>query len=216
MSCSFDKELIQEFAVGEAGAAERRQAESHLTECAECRLEVAAFRRLARDLAELPGPEFPSDLEGILVRASIQARRSVRPVRETVPRTLRPSWILALGSLAGATVLVAVVLLLWPGQIGSLNPVDKVVGGGVGHGIGLLDGILRWTADLRAIWNVAAGFVGRFAPLGRIFRLVLGGIDPSIWAALVLGAAAATALLWRITSPGQRKVRGVRHAKPQH
>ncbi len=214
MSCTYDKELVQEFATGELASDQRRLVESHLVTCADCRMEVAGLRRLARDLTELPAPVFPDDLEEILVLASIQARRTAQPARPLRVGALRPSWIAAAGGLAGLAVIVVLVALLWPGR--SMTPIDRVVGGGVGEGVGILDDVLHWIADFKTASNFVTSLFSHFSPLGKVARVVLGGIGGSIWAALLLGIAGATLLLWRVTAASQKRVRGVNHAKPQN
>jgi anti-sigma factor RsiW len=96
MNCLFDKDLLQEYAIGEIMEADRATVEGHLTVCAVCRLEVADLRRLARDLSSIPEPAFPVDLEEVLVRAAFQAARAQQPVRVTSVRPvgLRRSWTL--------------------------------------------------------------------------------------------------------------------------
>lgn len=217
MNCTFDKELLLEFAIGEIEPEHRQTVESHLAGCAACRLEVVAHRQLGRDLGELPEPSFPTGLEDVLVRASIQARKAARPEKARAadrPRT-RPYWVLGFGGLLGFGMLVLLVFLLWPGRISNWGPVDRAVGGGVGQGLGMMDGILRWMSDLRDGWEIVRGFLEKFAPVQRAVRVALGGIGSPIWAALALGAFGATFLFWRITVAGQKKMRSVGHAKQQ-
>jgi hypothetical protein len=217
MKCTFDKELLFEFAEGEITPEGRHQVESHLSECALCRAEVVMHRQLARDLGDLPEPVFPLALEDVLVRASIQARKNHQGTSRTlvVSRPRRLYWALGLGGLVGFGVLVLMVLLLWPGRISTWGPVDRVVGGGVGQGLGALDGILRWVSDLRAGWDYMREFLQKLAPVQRAARVALSGVGGPLWAALVLGLVGATLFLWRLTSSGQKKMRSMGHAKPQ-
>jgi hypothetical protein len=214
MNCTFDQDLLFEFAIGEIEAEERRQVESHLAACAACRASVVVHRQLARDLADLPEPAFPIVLEDTLVRASIQACKAVRPRRaQAETRThARPYWVFGLGGLLGFGVLALLIVLLWPGRISSWGPVDRMVGGGVGQGLGLLDGILRWFSDLRSGWEFLKEFAQKLAPVQRAARVALGGIGGPTWAALALGVVGAAVFLWRIASAGQKKTRSVDHA----
>jgi hypothetical protein len=216
MNCTFDKDLVQEYAIGEVTAYERREVEDHLGRCAHCRMEVAAFRQLARQLSDLPEPDFPDGLEETLIRASIQAARSTAPALEArSPIRLRPAWALGLASLAGTAVLVLLVVLLWPGRLSSWMPVNRVVGSGVGQGLGLLDGILRWVGDLRSGWSLLKEFVSYLSPVRRAASIALSGVAGPVWAALILGAVGGTLVLWRVTGGGQKKMRRAGHARPQ-
>ena len=146
MKCTFNKDLLQEYAIGEVNPAERGQVEEHLGACTECRLEITDLRRMVRDLSSLPEPDFPVDLEDVLIRAAVQAGRSQQGTY-AVPRRshLRPVWIYALAGGAGLVFVVFVVLLLWPGRFAVMGP-----GGGVeGQGIGLLDSVFGWAQNVR-------------------------------------------------------------------
>lgn len=213
MKCAFDKELLLEYAIGEIEPECRPSVDAHLAGCVSCRTEVVAHRQLARDLAGLPEPVFPSGLEDVLVRASIQAGRAMSPsrtVQEAGPR-LRLYWAFGLGGLVGFGVLVLLVVLLWPGRITSWGPVDRVIGG---EG-GALGGLVGWFSELKAGWDITKEFMQKLAPVQRGVRIALGGVGGGVWAALALGAFGATFLLWRLTSAGQKKMRGIGHAKQQ-
>jgi hypothetical protein len=93
---------------------------------------------------------------------------------------------------------------------------DRVVGGGVGQGLGLLDSVLRWVDGARSTWDAVKEFFDRFAPVGRAMRIAVAGVGASLWSALLLGAVAVALLLWRITGAGQKKItRRVDHANPR-
>ena len=89
-----------------------------------------------------------------------------------------------------------------------------MVGGGVGQGLGILDGILRLFSDLRSGWATMDAFLLRLSPIGRALRVALASIGGSVWIALALGALGSTFLLWRITRAGQK--RSVEHAKTRY
>jgi anti-sigma factor RsiW len=216
MSCAFDKELVQEFAIGEITPEERAAVTTHLADCTECRAEITALRQLARDLTRLPEPEFPADLEEVLVLSSIQAGLAARPetVRAVGRPALRPAWLMVLGGTAGLAILTLLIVILWPGRLPLTGPGGHVVPGQAGQGLGLLDGVLRWVQDLQTGWSSAKEFVGRFAPVGKALRVAFGGIGSSFWAALLLGAAGATFLLWRVSRTGQKKMRSLGDAEP--
>lgn len=211
MTCDFNKGLLQEFAIGEVSGAERREVESHLAHCIHCRAEVAYQRQLARDLAAVPEPDFPLELEEVLIRSSIQAAMTGEAGRSIKTSKLQPAWVLALGSAAGLGIIILLVLLLWPARVttwGGLEPT------GGGQGLGLLDGVTRWIADFRAALQTVQDFFSHFAPVLKAVRMALGALGGSVWAALILGALSTTLLLWRISSAG-KKTRGIDHAK-QH
>lgn len=207
MTCNFDRDLLQEYALGEVDAARKNEVEIHLSSCAACRREVAFDREMARDLAALPEPPFPQKLEEVLVRASIQAFKAQGQRHPAVPSLARPRavWPYVLGGLAGAGVLFLLVLLLWPGRVSSWAPVDQVVGGGVGQGLGILDGVLHLASDLRTGWEIVRAFLGRFSPIGKAMRTAFSGLGGSVWVGLFLGVFGSTFLLWRVTRAGQKR-----------
>jgi anti-sigma factor RsiW len=208
MSCLFDKDLLQEYAIGEIIDADRGTVEGHLADCAVCRLEVADLRRLARDLSAIPEPAFPVDLEEVLVRAAVQAGRAQQPVRARAPRPagLRRSWTLVLAGAVGLALGGFVVVSLWSSLLALPAP-----GVGGGQGLGLVDSLQRWVEALRAFWGTASDFLGRFAPVRKAARAGLGGLTVSLVGAMGLGVAATGLVLWRIAGPRKRKVN---HAKP--
>jgi predicted anti-sigma-YlaC factor YlaD len=208
MNCLFDKDLLQEYAIGEIIEADRGSVEGHLATCAVCRLEVADLRRLARDLSLVPEPVFPADLEEVLVRAAIQAGRSQQPVRVSPMRSsgLRRSWTLVLAGAVGLALAGFVVVSLWPSKL-------AVPGTGIGgaHGLGLADSLLGWVETLRSFWAATTEFLGRLAPLRKAARTGLSGLPVFLVGAMGLGVAATGLVLWRIAGPRKRKVN---HAKP--
>lgn len=215
MKCPFDRDLLQEYAVGEVTAPERSRVEEHLGICADCRLEVTDLRRIVRDLTALPEPDFPPDLEEVLVRSAIQAGRDLQTIRPLPRRTgIRPTWVYAMSGAVGLAAVIFLVVLLWPSRVGQEGPVGRMVGGGVGQGLGLLDSIMRWLEGVRSSWDAVSDYLGRFAPVGRAVRVAVAGVGSSLWTALALGGVAIALLLWRITGAGHKKMRSVDHAKP--
>jgi hypothetical protein len=208
MSCLFDKDLLQEYAIGEIIEADRGTVEGHLTGCAVCRLEVADLRRLARDLSSIPEPAFPVDLEEVLVRAAVQAGRAQQPVRVSSlrPAGLRRSWTLVLAGAVGLALAGFVVVSLWSSLLALPG-----TGIGGGQGLGLKDSLLGWVETLRSFWSTASDFLDRFAPLRKAVRAGLGGLTVPLIGAIGLGVAATGLVLWRIAGPRKRKVN---HAKP--
>jgi len=213
MTCGFDKELLFEYAVGELAAGDRRQVDDHLIGCPSCRDFVAFERRLAHDLGALPAPAFPDHLEGVLVRASMEAARSAASARPSPKRDrIHAGWLYAFGGLAGSGMLVLLVLLLWPGRFIPLSPVDSLLGTSPNTGHGFLDGLLRSFQDLRAGWSVLQDFLSRFAPVQKAIRVALGGVASTFWFSIALGVALSVALVWRVARGSQK--RSVGHAKP--
>lgn len=208
MNCLFDKDLLQEYAIGEIAETDRGPVERHLTDCAPCRLEVADLRRLARDLSSIPEPEFPMDLEEVLVRAAIQSGRERQPVRATSLRAegSRRSWTLVLAGAVGVGLATFTVVSLWPTHLAAPG-----TGLGGGQGMGLADSLLRWVETLKTFWNGATEFFSRFEPLRKAARAGLGGLGASLIGAMGLGVAATGLVLWRIAGPRKRRVN---HAKP--
>jgi hypothetical protein len=208
MNCLFDKDLLQEYAIGEIIEADRATVEGHLTGCAVCRLDVADLRRLARDLSSIPEPAFPVDLEEVLVRAAVQAGRAQQPVRANSPRTngLRRSWTLVLAGAVGLALGGFVVVSLWSSLL-------ALPGTGMGGGqeLGLVDSLQGWMETLRSFWSRTSDFLDRFAPVRKAARVGLGGLTVSLIGAMGLGVAATGLVLWRIAGPHKRKVN---HAKP--
>ena len=209
MNCLFDRDLLQEYAIGEIIEADRATVEGHLTGCAGCRLEVADLRRLARDLSSIPEPAFPIDLEEVLVRAAVQAGRSQQPVRVNSRRPAGPrrSWTLVLAGAVGLSLAGFVVVSLWSSLLALPG-----TGMGGGQGLGLRDSLLGWVEALRSFWSTASDFLDRFAPVRKAARAGLGGLTVSLITAMGLGAAATGLVLWRIADPRKRKVN---HAKPR-
>ncbi len=210
MNCMFDRDLLQEYAIGEIVETDRSTVEAHLAGCAGCRLEVADLRRLARDLASIPEPAFPADLEEVLVRAAIQAGRAQQPVRSSSlrPNSLRRSWTLVLAGSVGLALAGFMVVSLWPPRWAGLG-----VGLGGGQGLGLADSLWGWAETLRTFWNTATDFLERFEPVRKAARAGLGGLTASLVGAMGLGVVATVLVLWRIAGPRKRKVN---HAKPQY
>jgi hypothetical protein len=208
MNCMFDKDLLQEYAIGEIVEADRGPVERHLTSCPLCRLEVADLRRLARDLSSIPEPEFPVDLEEVLVRAVIQAGRTRQPVRGTSLRTpaARPSWALVLAGVVGVGIATFVVISQWPTLLATPGR-----GFGGSPGLGLADSLWRWVETLRTFWSTATGFIERLEPVRKAMRAGLGELTGPLIAAMGLGVAATGLVLWRIAGPRKRRVN---HAKP--
>jgi hypothetical protein len=208
MNCPFNKDLLEEYAIGEIDEADRGPVEGHLTGCAACRLEVADLRRLARDLSSIPDPEFPLDLEEVLVRAAIQAGRAHQPLRGTSlrPAGLRRSWTLVLAGVVGVALAAFVVVSLWPTRWLGLG-----TGSGSGPGLGLMDSLLGWVKTLHTFWGAVTDFLDRLAPLRKAARASLGGLTFSVVGAMGLGVAATALVFWRIAGPRKRKVN---HAKP--
>jgi hypothetical protein len=208
MNCTFDKDLLQEYAIGEIAEADRGPVETHIAGCSLCRLEVADLRRLARDLSSIPEPEFPLDLEEVLVRAAIQAGRAQQPVRATSlrPAGLRRSWTLVLAGAVGFALAAFVVVSLWPPRVASPGDV-----GAVGRGLGFADSVLGWLDTLKTFWTAVTDFIDRFAPVSKAARAGLGGLTFSLVAAMGLGVVTTGLVLWRIAGPRKRKVN---HAKP--
>jgi len=201
MNCPFDKELLQEFAIGEVTEAQRREVESHLVACSPCRSEVAYERQLARDLAAIPEPEFPQDLEEVLVRSSIQAAMTGEAGHVARASRLQPAWVLALGGAAGLGIMILIALVLWPARVSTWGTPDAP---GSSQGLGLLDGLTRWIADFRSALESIGDFLGYFAPVVEAVRVAMGAVGSSVWAALVLGALSTILLLWRMTSTGRK------------
>ncbi len=212
MRCQFDKILLEEYAIGEVKAAERTQVESHLSACADCRLEVTDLRRLVRELTALPEPEFPPELEETLVRSAIQAGRAALPVRSGVRAAgARPGWVYVLSGAAGLGFVMALLLLFWPARFAQIGSSGE---GGVGQGLGLLDSVFRWVDSAGTTWDSVRDFLNRFAPVGKAVRIAVAGVGSSLWTAVALGAVATALFLWRLTSTGQKKARRMNHVEP--
>lgn len=60
MSHEIERETLMRYLDEELPPEERERVEEHLSGCTECRREVEMFRRMKRDLAELPGRPDPS------------------------------------------------------------------------------------------------------------------------------------------------------------
>jgi anti-sigma factor RsiW len=208
MNCLFDRDLLQEYAIGEITETDRTTVERHLTDCAVCRLEIADLRRLARDLSSIPEPTFPVDLEEVLVRAAVQAGRAQQPVRVSSlrPAGLRRSWTLVLAGAVGLSLAGFVVAYLWSSWLALPG-----TGNGGGQGLGLVDSLRGWVEAVRSFWSTASDFLDRFAPVRKAARAGLGGLTVFLIGATGLGVAATGLVLWRIAGPRKRKVN---HAEP--
>ena len=187
MSCLFDKDLLQEYAIGEIIEADRGTVEGHLSACAVCRLEVADLRRLARDISAIPEPAFPVDLEEVLVRAAIQTGRAQQPMRANSmrPAGLRRSWTLVLAGTVGLALAGFVVVSLWSSLL--TLPGTGMSGG---QGPGLADSLQGWVRTLGTYWSTVSDFLNRFAPVRKAARAGLNGLKISLIGAMGLGVAA--------------------------
>jgi len=101
---SHPDELISASLTGELTGEERRQLDTHLAQCPECRATLAAFGAQRELLAGLPQPPAPRDL-GARVRAGIESGRLGRPWWQ------RPGGLLA-GVASLATVAAAALLVI--------------------------------------------------------------------------------------------------------
>jgi predicted anti-sigma-YlaC factor YlaD len=77
-----DDERAQRHADGLLSGPEWSEAQSHLQECAECRLTVEGYRALAVALSDLAAPQPPSDFtEGVLALIDARERAAARERR---------------------------------------------------------------------------------------------------------------------------------------
>ncbi len=98
--CTRHEELVS-YLYGEVNAAERVAFDSHLTECAACRSDLAAFQRVRQELETWDLPFAP--------RCEIALQRSrLEVLRELLG--LFPLWVRAMGAMAAAIVLVALAI----------------------------------------------------------------------------------------------------------
>lgn len=210
MNCGFQSDLLLEYATGEPSLAERQEVEVHLASCAECRSEVRFHRSLIADLTELPRPNFPPELEEVLVRAAVQSRRSLGPssVGARVPRRTRVSWLPVLCGAAGLAIVGILILLLFPGRMFSPGTMDEMAYGGGGRGPGVMSDALMLIRNLRQGWSLLAQFLSWCSPVASAAVSALQAVGAMRWAALGASLFAALFVLRRVT-----RRRNVGHAK---
>ena len=62
MSCAFDKEQLSLLISGSLSEQEREEIETHLAGCADCRMELKAYRKLWLLMEEVPEPAIPNTM----------------------------------------------------------------------------------------------------------------------------------------------------------
>lgn len=94
------RELAPAYALGALTPGQRASVEAHLSECAECRAEVASFTPVVQGLAyTVPIEEPPAGLRArVLSQAPGESRRATRPAQEQ--RSPRWNWKVALAMAA--------------------------------------------------------------------------------------------------------------------
>jgi len=116
MNCERACELIALAASGDANLAEQAAIDRHMTSCAACREEAAAFAALAAELAAMRGASLPES-----AFAAVRTR-----VAEEIVSRRKPVWIRAWPAFAAAMACTAiVVVLLRPVTAPSPLPVEQ-------------------------------------------------------------------------------------------
>ncbi len=199
-----DRERLIEFALGEGADDERRATAAHVSSCSKCAADVAFHRLLAMDLRALPPPPVPADLEDVLVRAGIQARRDVVAAQRGAAPARRLDWIGVACALAGCAIVVVLVLLLAPGGPFSSGSVEDVVYGQAGRGTTLLNDALQFANNVRQAFGLVRDLLEWLAPVGRASQAALQAVGALRWTILAGSVGAALFVLWRLTRSDRR------------
>src|SRR5262245_28368288 len=79
MNCTHIRDRLPELVYEDLAAPEREQLNDHLTQCAECRNELASLQEVRRALNAVPAPEVLVNLSALFRRvADVQARSGRR------------------------------------------------------------------------------------------------------------------------------------------
>lgn len=208
--CGFSPDALLEYAIGENTPQASDEVASHLVHCVTCRAEIAFHRSLAADLRTLSAPEPPADLEEVLVRAAIQARRSLGPGGRRNPGAVRRgiSWTPILCGAVGLAVVAVFVLFLLPGRM--LSPESLDDGGfGRGRGTNVFGDTIQLLQNLRQGWEMVSRFLTWISPVSEALGAALAAVGVFGWSFLGVSFVGAALLLRRLTRSGQKK--GTRH-----
>jgi hypothetical protein len=204
--CTCDRSLLLEFALGELDPQQRLRVAAQVRDCASCAAEVRAHERLAQDLERLPVPAFPLQLEEVLIRSAVQARRGLAGRRAARKEF---AWTPVLCATAGLAIVAVLVLILRPTNlVGPGTSMDEVVYGGAGRGATAFQDLVQLYANIRQGWELLVEFVGKLAPVWRAMRALLGAVGAARIAMAGVSVLLVVVFLWRWGRPR----RNVRHA----
>lgn len=172
------------YALGALEPAEAEAFRRHITECAECRDEVAAYERITQDLPAAGGGHdaVPKDLRRRVMReVRATPKATVTPTTVRAPRTWRP--LIAWGG-AAAAVIVAVIVAVALSSGGSGTRTIEASAG---------------NAELRISGDRGDLIVHRLAqlPAGRIYEM---------WVQRGGGSPSPTGTLFSVKTSGQATV----------
>ncbi|MCA9727200.1 MAG: hypothetical protein R3E12_16640 [Candidatus Eisenbacteria bacterium] len=201
--CACDQSLLLEFALGDLEPSQRSRVEAQVRQCPACASEVRRYRELIGDLGALPIAPFPIQLEEVLVRSAIQARRGMAG-RKTAPRR-EFSWTPVLCAAAGLAIVAVLVLILRPGNlVGPGSSVDEVVYGGVGRGATAFQDLVELYANIQQGWRILVEFLTKLAPVWRALRAALAAVGAVRIGLAAVSVLAVVALLWRLGRPKRK------------
>jgi hypothetical protein len=205
--CTCDRSLLLEFALGELEPQQRVRIAAQVRDCPACAAEVRAHERLAGDLRLLPVPAFPAQLEEVLVRSAVQARRGLAGRQTAAGKEF--AWTPVLCAAAGLAIVAVLVLILRPTNlVGPGSSMDEVVYGGAGRGATAFQDLVRLYDNIRQGWEILVDFLGKLAPVWRAVRVLLGAVGTARIAMAGTSVLLVVVLLWRWGRPK----RNVRHA----
>lgn len=198
--CTCDRSLLLEFALGELEPQQQLRVAAQVRDCPSCAAEVRTHERLTADLRRLPAPVFPIQLEEVLIRSAVQARRGLAGRKATSHKEF--AWTPVLCATAGLAIVAVLVLILRPTNlVGPGSSMDEVVYGGAGRGATAFQDLVQLYANIRQGWEFLVEFLGRLAPVWRAMRALLGAVGAGRIAMAGLSVLLVVVLLWRWGRP---------------
>jgi len=142
------RDLLTLAAAGALDAAEQRQVEEHLRQCAGCRAELESWQRLTGALEALPTPQAPM---GLVERTRRQMENQLAVRGEHRQKRLLFAWLTVIG---WGTTFLSWPLFHWGGNLAGMLDISVSDAGITQVWIGYM--VVTWTVAL-----VVAGLLGQ-------------------------------------------------------